>query len=161
MSQYPPPYRSPHNISLVKDLFVSNFVLEAKVQSTGKDGPHRDMCLFFGYQDKAHFCYVHIAKKTDDHANQVFIVNGAARKKISTKTTPGTKWDDGWHRVKVVRSVSDGKIEVYFDDMKKPIMTARDKTFTWGRVELGSFDDSGNWDDVKVYGKKVERKSKK
>ena len=135
-----------------------DFRLEADVQSTGKDDPHRDMCLFFGYQDPAHFYYVHIAKAADDHANQIFIVNGADRKKISTKTTPGTNWTDGWHRVKVVRSVDDGRIEVYFDDMKTPAMTAKDATFLWGRVGVGSFDDTGNWDDVKLWGRKVEKK---
>jgi hypothetical protein len=148
------PHRSPFNFSLVKDLDVTDFVLDAKVQSTGKDNAHRDMCVFFGYQDPAHHYYVHLGKKTDDHANQIFIVNAADRKKISTKTTPGTPWDDGWHHVRVVRKVADGAIEVYFDDMKTPAMVARDTTFTWGRVGVGSFDDSGNWDDVKVYGKR-------
>jgi hypothetical protein len=114
--------------------------------------------LFFGYQDAAHFYYVHLGKKTDDHANQIFIVNGEPRKKISTKTNEGTNWDDDWHQVKVVRHIGDGKIEVYFDDMKKPVMTAEDKTFTWGRVGIGSFDDTANWADVKVYGTKAERK---
>lgn len=42
--------------------------------------------------------------------------------------------------------------------MEKPIMTATDKTFTWGQVGLGSFDDHGNWDDFKLFGVKVERK---
>jgi hypothetical protein len=147
-SDYKPPHRSPLNIALIKDLQVTDFVFEADVLSTGKDGPHRDMCLFFGYQDPAHFYYCHIAKKADDHANQIFIVNAADRTKISTKSTEGTPWDDKWHHVKVVRTVGDGKIEIYFDDMKMPIMTASDKTFAWGQVGIGSFDDSGNWKDV-------------
>ncbi len=46
--------------------------------------------------------------------------------------------------------MSDGTIEVYFDDMKTPVMTATDKTFAWGRVGLGTFDDTGDWDDVKL-----------
>jgi hypothetical protein len=158
-SNYKPPHRSPLNISLVKDLLVSDFVVEAKLLSTGKDGPHRDMCLFFGYQDPAHFYYVHIAKKADNNANQIFIVNGADRKKISTKSTDGTSWDDKWHHVKIVRTVADGKIEIYFDDMKTPIMTATDKTFSWGQVGVGSFDDSGFWQDVTVRGAKVEKKN--
>ncbi len=157
-SAYKPPHRSPLNIALVKGVTVGDFVLEALVQSTGKDGAHRDVCLFFGYQDPAHFYYVHLGKKTDDHANQIFIVNGAARKKISTQTTPGTPWNDQWHRVKVVRTAGDGKIAIYFDDMKTPAMIATDRTFTWGRVGLGSFDDSGNWDDVHLRGVRVERK---
>lgn len=153
-SKYKPPHRSPLNISLVKDLKVADFVLEAKLQSTGRNVAHRDMCLFFGYQDPAHFYYVHIAKQADDHANQIFIVNGADRKKISKTSTKGTPWDDAWHHVKVVRRVADGHIAIFFDDMKTPMMTAADKTFAWGQVGIGSFDDSGNWDDVKVFGAK-------
>jgi hypothetical protein len=130
-------------------------VLEARLQSTVKDYGHRDMCLFFGYRDPAHFYYVHLGKQTDDHANQIFIVNDAPRKKISTKTSPGTNWDDAWHQVKIVRRTADGAIEVYFDDMKTPVMTATDKTFTSGRIGVGSFDDTGNWDDVTLSGTRV------
>jgi hypothetical protein len=158
LSKVKTPFRSPFNFSLVKDLKVADFIFEARALSTGKDGDHRDMCVFFGYQDASHFYYVHMAKKTDDRANQIFIVDGADRKKISTKTTPGTPWDDKWHHVKVVRSVADGAIAIYWDDMNTPIMTATDKTFVWGQVGIGSFDDSGHWDDVKVHGKRHEGK---
>ncbi len=158
-SKHKPPHRSPLNFSLIKDLSVGDLVLEARVQSTCKDYPHRDACLFFGYQDPAHFYYVHLGKKTDDHANQIFIVNGSPRQKISSKTSAGTPWTDGWHQVKLVRKVKEGTIEVYFDDMKKPAMTATDKTFVWGQVGVGSFDDTANWMDVKVSGVKAEKAS--
>ena len=36
--------------------------------------------------------------------------------------------------------------------MKTPIMTATDTTFAWGQVGIGSFDDTGMWDDVKISG---------
>jgi hypothetical protein len=157
-SKYNPPQRSPFNFALVKDVNVGDFILDAKCQSTIKDYNHRDMCLFFGYQDASHFYYVHLGKKMDDHANQIFIVNNEARKKISTKTTDGTNWDDAWHQVRIVRKVADGTIEIYYDDMKTPVMTATDKTFTWGRVGVGSFDDTGNWTDIKLRGVKVEKK---
>jgi hypothetical protein len=153
-SAYKPPYRSPLNFALVKDLSVTDFVLEAKVQSTIKDYDHRDACLFFGYQGPSKFYYVHFGKKADDHANQIFIVNDAARVKISTKSTKGTPWTDAWHHVKVVRKIADGIIEVYFDDMKVPAMTAQDRTFEWGQVGVGTFDDTTNWDDVKVHGRR-------
>ncbi len=157
-SDYKPPHRSPLNISLLKDLNVADFVLTAKVRSTIADYGHRDVCLFFGYQDAAHFYYVHLGKKADDHANQIFIVNDAPRIKISTKTTTGTDWDDAWHDVKIVRRAQGGTIEIYFDDMKNPVMTAANDVFRWGRVGVGSFDDTGQWDDVKIYGVKAEGK---
>jgi len=158
-SKYKPPHRSPVNIALLKYNTVSDFVLTAKVRTTKKSYGHRDMCLFFGYQDPAHFYYVHLGQKADDHANQIFIVNDAPRTKISEKTSAGTPWkDDTWHQVKIVREVKSGLIEVYFDDMEKPMMVAHDKTFDWGRIGLGSFDDTGMWDDVELSGIKVKAK---
>ena len=41
---------------------------------------------------------------------------------------------------------------LYFDDMENPIMTANDKTFTWGQIGVGSFDDTADWDDLKLHG---------
>jgi hypothetical protein len=156
-SQVQTPVRSPFNRALVKDVVVGDFVLDVKLQSTKEDYDHRDMCLFFGFQDPAHLYYVHLGKKTDDHANQIFIVNDEPRKKISTTTTSGTAWTDDWHHARVVLKVDTGTIEVFFDDMETPAMTATDKTFAWGQVGIGTFDDTGNFDDVIVYGKQVER----
>lgn len=151
------PVRSPFNRALIKDLVLGDVILDVKLQSTIKDYDHRDMCLFFGFQDAAHLYYVHLGKKADDHANQIFIVNNEPRKKISTTSTGGTAWTDDWHHARVIRSVETGTIQVFFDDMEKPVMTATDKAFTWGQVGIGTFDDTGNFDDVIVYGKKVER----
>jgi len=157
-SKYKPPHRSPLNISLLEAPVVGDFVLEVKVQSTDKKGgAHRDMCVFFGHQDPAHFYYVHLGQRPDPHSSQIMIVDGAPRKMITTNESPGIPWTDGWHDVKIIRDTDSGKIEVYFDDMKEPVMVASDKTFTHGRIGLGSFDNHGHWDDVKLYGKKVDK----
>jgi hypothetical protein len=156
-SQYEPPHRSPYNISLLKDVRVGDFELNVKVLSTHEDYGHRDVCLVFGYQDPAHYYYVHLGKQADDHANQIFIVNDAPRTKISLTSTEGTPWDDKWHNVRIVRRADEGTIEVYFDDMTKPAMTAKDKTFASGQVGLGSFDDTSDWDDFALRGRKVEQ----
>ena len=31
-------------------------------------------------------------------------------------------------------------------------MVAEDKTFTWGKIGLGSFDDTSAWDDLRIQG---------
>jgi len=153
-SKYQPPHRSPHSIALLKDVVVTDFVLTARVQNTNKTaGAHRDLCIFWGYQDPKHFYYVHFGAKADPHACQIFIVNDAPRKMITEQQAEGTPWTDGWHEVKVVRRIEDGVMEVYFNDMKNPLMTARDKTFTWGQIGIGTFDDHGNFDDIVLHGK--------
>jgi hypothetical protein len=152
-SKYEPPYRSPLSIAWLKDVTLGDFVLTARVQNTNPSGgPHRDLCLFWGRQDPAHFYYVHLGARPDPHACQIFIVNGAPRTMITAQGAEGTPWTDGWHNVKVVRRTGDGTMEVYFDDMAKPLMTARDTTFTSGQIGIGTFDDNGNFDDVTLWG---------
>jgi hypothetical protein len=157
-SQYEPPHRSPVNIALLKDVTVGDFTLDLEVRSTVADYGHRDVCLVFGYQDAAHFYYVHLGKLADDHANQVFVVDDAPRTKISTKTTEGTPWDDAWHHVRIERRVEEGSIAVYFDDLEKPAMTATDRRFAAGQIGIGTFDDTAEFDDVRLRGVEVSIK---
>ncbi|MDX1566121.1 MAG: hypothetical protein R3236_11975, partial [Phycisphaeraceae bacterium] len=84
--------RSPFNIALIKNKKVGSFVLQAELQQTGREYGHRDLCLFWGFQDPSHFYYVHIASKADPHAHQIFIVNGKPRTKITAQGTSGHKW---------------------------------------------------------------------
>ena len=156
-SDYNPPVRSPLNISLLSTLDVTDFVLQADMKQTGTEYGHRDMCIFFGYQDPSHFYYVHIATKADEHANSVFIVNNEPRLSIARERTDGTDWGSGvYHKVRVERDCTSGSIKVFFDDMSKPIMAAEDKTFLYGKVGFGSFDDTGIVDNVTLWGKKKE-----
>jgi hypothetical protein len=162
------PHRSPWNIALLKDFTVTDFVLEVKMRETAKDYPHRDACLVLGYQNPSHFYYVHFAPVTGDlHADQIFIVNNADRAAITDKDHPstGAKWGDQatWHRLKIVRHAADGLIEAYFheddapfSDADRPLMTAHDKTFPWGQVGIGTFDDTADFAEVKLWGNKVK-----
>lgn len=159
-SKYSPKHRSPLNIALLNGPHVGDFVLEVEMQQTGKEYGHRDMCLYFGFQDPDHLYYVHIATKTDAHAHNIFIVNDAPRLKISEKTTEGFDWGKpgAWHTVRLVREASTGKIEVYIDKGAEPIMTATDKTFGAGWLGFGSFDDTGLVDDIRLWSPDVEEK---
>jgi hypothetical protein len=152
-SSYSPPHRSPLHRAMLTDVEVTDFELTARVHSTVPDYNHRDVCLYFGYQDDKHFYYVHLGKEADPHANQIFVVDDADRVKISLTTTDGTPWDDEWHTVRVQRDASTGSIEVFYDDMEKPVMTAKDDRFTWGRIGVGTFDDTADFDDIKLRGK--------
>ncbi len=153
-SNYKPAVRSPLSYCLYKKDVDGSFVMKVKMLSTVRDYAHRDLCLFFGYQGPTKFYYVHIANTADPHANSIFIVNDEARVAIAKTTNPGNKWDYDWHDVKIVRDADSGLIEVYYDDVDEPIMTAEDKTFSWGKVGVGSFDDRGHFDDIIVWGKR-------
>ena len=151
-SDYKPKARSPYHIALIKDVEVADFVISFRVRSTKDTGNHRDCCVFFNHQDPQNYYYVHLGAKPDPHSGQIMIVKDAPRVAI-TKNEKLTKWNDDWHQVKVVRDSKKGTIDVFFDDMATPHMSASDKTFGRGRVGIGSFDDMNDFDDVRVYGR--------
>jgi hypothetical protein len=158
-SDYKPIVRSPVNIALIADKVFTDFVLEADLIQTGKEYGHRDMCLFFGFQNPTNFYYTHIATAADPNAHNVFLVRNAPRKNFAKETTKGVNWGLGvWHKVRLERKTSDGSIKVYFDDMTKPIMVAEDKNFTWGQIGFGSFDDTGMVDNIRIWGPSLETK---
>ncbi|QDV33833.1 hypothetical protein [Tautonia plasticadhaerens] len=156
-SDYEPEVRSPLNIALMETPWLLSFVLDLEVRSTGRDYGHRDLCLFFGHQDPSHFYYVHLGKEADPHAHSIFLVDGAPRVSIAKERTDGTPWTDDWHHVRLVRNVVEGTIAVYFDDMETPIMTAEDRTFVPGRIGVGSFDDSGQFRNLKIWGQETSQ----
>ncbi|NRB48442.1 MAG: hypothetical protein HRU41_12270 [Saprospiraceae bacterium] len=161
-SEYQPPVRSPHSVALISGQRFGSFVMEADLQQTGRVYNHQDMCVFFGFQDKSHFYYTHISKAMDDHANNVFVVDGTPRLKISTKTNDGQNWlPKKWHKIRLERDVESGSIRLFFDDMSNPVMEANDKRFGAGGIGFGSFDDSGKIDNIRIYTKVPAQKGTK
>lgn len=150
---YRPPHRSPHNIALVATHRFGSFVLDYEVQQTSREYGHRDACVFFNFVDPAHFYYIHVASATDPHAHQIFTVDEADRTAITAQGTKGFEWGevDQWHKVRVVRDLDSGSIQVFVDDMSKPIMVASDKSHGMGFIGFGSFDDSGRVTKIRIH----------
>jgi len=152
-SRYAPRVRSPVNIALITSLEFGDFVMEAELLQTGREYGHRDLCVFFGAKDPANFYYVHLATQADPNAHNIFLVNDAPRTNIATRTTAGVNWGTNvWHRVRLERTLADGAIRVFFDDLTQPIMVAADTHFDHGRIGFGSFDDTGKVANIRIWG---------
>lgn len=143
-SAYRPPHRSPLSIALIEGVEVQDFDLDVDLLQTGRNYGHRDLCLFFGVQSKSRFYYTHLATSPDQNAHNVFVVNDAPRTNLIAPLEQGIDWGrDVWHHVRVERRVSEGTIKVFWDHSADPALVAEDRSFDWGRVGFGSFDDSG------------------
>ena len=154
-ARYRPQVRSPFNIALVAGQAFGDVTIDVEMQQSGREYGHRDLCVFFGHRGHDRFYYVHLATKADPHAHNVFLVDGAPRRAIATRTTEGVDWgaSDSWHRIRVTRR--GATIHVYFDDMETPIMVAEDATHGVGQVGFGSFDDEGRFRNVRITGEPV------
>jgi len=117
----------------------------------------RDMCVFFHFQDPEHFYYVHFSASSDAAHNIIGLVDGADRVKINAEPagiSPAQLTDRAWHSFKVTCDAGTGEIRAYLDDMSRPVLTAFDKRLNHGLVGVGSFDDTGAFDDLKLRGAK-------
>ena len=148
--------RAPTSWSLWAGRDVASFEFSGRVRcQTDPATVVRDMCIFFHFQDPTHFYYVHFAGSSDEVHNIIGLVNGADRVKINAEpagTSTFRLTDREWHAFKVVCDAETGEIRAYLDDMTKPILTARDRTLGHGLVGVGSFDDTGAFDDLKLRG---------
>ncbi len=150
---------APTSWAVLKGFDVESFVLTGQVKcKADSKNPHRDMVVVFHFQDPTHFNYVHFSASSDDKHNIIGLVNGKDRVKINNepagKTIPRLI-DDKFHDFIVTYEGKTGKVLVYMDDLTTPIMTAVDRTFTHGLVGIGSFDDTGCFDNIRLWGKKI------
>lgn len=145
--------RRPSALAILKSKPLTNVTVEAEIKSEVDTSIiHRDLEIIIDYQSPTQFYYIHLAGTTDKVHNGIFIVNNSDRLRIdSGKGKPQLK-DKTWHHVKVVRNIKTGTIEVYTNNSDKPVLRAIDKTLQYGRVGVGSFDDTGFFKNILVKG---------
>ncbi len=150
------PVRAPASWSIMRDVEVGSFIFTGRMKCTADPAnDKRDLCVFFHFEDPLHFYYVHFSASSDDVHNIIGLVNGTDRIKINVEAAGGSRaglTDEEWHTFKITRNAGSGETEVFLDDMIHPILTAVDTTFLSGRIGVGSFDDTGLFDDLVLRG---------
>jgi len=143
--------RRPLQFALHRDLCLSDFDLRVKVKRTGQS---KSLLIAFGYQDTLHFYYAHISSDHGGHAvhNGLFKVDGGERFRIgghgSAPVLPGTDWQE----VRLVRRVATGEMVLFAGGDPEPRFAHVDTSFRWGRAGVGSFNETGDFDDFRVEG---------
>ncbi len=142
--------RRPLQYALRKDLCLGDFTLRVNVRRA-----RNSMLVVFGYQDTLHFYYAHLSADGGDHRvhNGLFKVDGGERFRIGGEGSRPVLPDQEWHEVRIVREVATGKIEVFADGDQQPRFRQTDRSFLFGRIGLGSFNETGDFDDLRVEGR--------
>lgn len=140
--------RRPLQFALLKKVNVGSFEFQTRVRRE-----NRSMIVVFNYGDTLRFYYVHLSVDRGTESpvhNGVFIVSGGPRKRIAGTEAPPALPDGDWHQVRVLRDARTGSIEVFLDGQARPLFSVVDSTFLCGRIGIGSFDETGDFDDVRV-----------
>jgi hypothetical protein len=140
--------RRPLQFARLKQVKVGSFDFRLRLRRHG-----RSMILVFNYVDAMHFYYTHLSGdrgRDQSVHNGIFIVDGEPRKRIAGLDARPALPDRDWHSARVLRDVSTGSIEVFMDRESHPLFSVVDRTFTCGQVGVGSFDETGDFDDVEI-----------
>jgi len=149
---YVPEFHSPAILGIIKNHIFGDFILEVNLMQTGRDCKLPDLCIFFSVKDSSHFYYINLASRSTDSTHGIFLVKNAHRYKVSDWQTDSIVWgNDKWHKVRVERSIVNRMVTVYFDDMKKSVMTTKNPELVMGYLGFGSCSNSGRIDNIKVW----------
>jgi len=140
--------RRPVQFALLKGASVGSFNFQARVRREGNS-----LLMVFNYVDTLHFYYTHLSvdpgAKVAVH-NGIFIVDGGPRSRLAGLEAAPALPDQNWHDIRIQRDSHSGSIEVFVDAERTPRFSVTDSTFTCGQVGLGSFDETGDFTDVRL-----------
>ncbi len=112
------------------------------------------LIIVFAYRDPAHFDYAHLSTDTaikQPHHNGVFHVFDGERVRISSvagrAAFPQT---NHWYHVVLNYDGEKGSVNVSVDGIDIPALHAVDLSLSSGKVGLGSFDEVGDFKNVKI-----------
>lgn len=116
----------------------------------------RSLMIVFAYRDPAHFDYAHLSTDTASKQpvhNGVFHVYGGERVRISSVTGPAAFAAlDRWYHVVLVYDSKSGEVIVSVDGTPVPALHAFDLSLGAGKIGIGSFNEIGDFKNVKIAG---------
>jgi len=146
--------RRPTRIALLQSKPYSKVTVEAEIKRNG-----RSLIIVYAWQDDAHYNYAHISVDTavaQNVHNGMFHIFGGERVRMSSLEGPGSLPTEDWTPVKLVYDGATGLCYVEVNGKRNPSLEATDLSLRWGRVGLGSFDETGDFRNVRITGESRE-----
>lgn len=143
-------YESPDGMNMGETSWIANhqwtdFIFECLAKSADAaagNNPGADLCIAFSGSSFARY-YVNFNKSSG--ATQLHRLQSGGLTTLATYHAP-TFNDGNYHALKITRNGSE--IRAYFDGVN--ILSATDNALGAGLIGVGSFNDSGYFDDVRV-----------
>ncbi len=146
--------RRPQKFAILDSKPYKKVTIEAEMKHNG-----RSLIIVYGYQDKDHYNYAHIssdeAVKQNVHNGFFHVFNGE-RSRISSLDGPASFTTAEWTPVKFVFDGDTGRAYVEVNGKKNPSLEAVDLSLRWGKIGFGSFNETGDFRNVKFTGETRE-----
>lgn len=119
----------------------------------------RSLIIVYAWQDDAHYDYAHISVDTaasQNVHNGMFHIFGGERVRMSPLDGPGSLPTQDWTPVKLIFDGETGRCYVEVNGKRNPSLEAVDLSLRWGRIGLGSFDETGDFRNFRITGQTRE-----
>ena len=141
--------RRPMQFALADTQELGRITVEADVKPLGDS-----LLIVFAYRDEAHFDYAHLSTDTavrQPMHNGIFHVYGGERVRISADRGPAAFQARGrWHHVTLTHDAATGAVSVMVDGEALPALKAVDASLGAGKIGIGSFDETGEFKNVRI-----------
>ncbi len=142
--------RRPTKFALLDSRPYRKVTIDVEVKRNG-----RSLIIVYAWQDDTHYNYAHLssdAAAVQKVHNGIFHVFGGERVRISALDGPASLPTQGWTPVKLVFDGVSGRCYVKVSGKRNPSMEAVDLSLLWGRIGLGSFDETGDFRNLRITG---------
>ena len=142
--------RRPTRMALLDSKPYRKASLDVEVKRNG-----RSVIIVYAWQDETHYDYAHISQDPAAAVhvhNGVFHVFGGERVRISPLDGPASLPTQDWATVRLVFDGDSGRCYVEVNGKRNPSLEAVDLSLRWGRVGLGSFDETGEFRNLRITG---------
>jgi hypothetical protein len=147
----PPGPRRPIQFALAETPEFRSVTVDLHARPLG-----HSLIIVFAYHDAAHFNYAHLstdpASKEHVH-NGIFHVYGGARVRISAEAGRAAfRATNRWYHVRLTHDGGSGAVQVTVNGRSIPALHAIDLSLRSGKVGIGSFDETGDFKNVRIHG---------
>ncbi|MES1258856.1 MAG: hypothetical protein ABUS51_10515 [Acidobacteriota bacterium] len=146
--------RRPTKFALLNSKPYRKVTVEAEMKRNA-----RSLIVVYAWQDASHYNYAHLssdaAAKQPVH-NGMFHIFGGERVRMSGLDGPPSFETQDWTPVKLVFDGDTGRCYVEVNGRRNPSLEAVDMSLRWGRIGLGSFNETGDFRNVRISGETRE-----
>jgi hypothetical protein len=141
----------PLNICMIDNYIFGDFIIELNLMQSG-EVPGNAIRILFGIKDSLEY-YCFSASSVNNEQNEgIFVVENEQPVRVPDTRYKNISWTPGkWHKVRIERNIVDTSVKVFFDDMKKPYMETKDRTFIMGYIGFGSVTGKAAIDNIKIW----------
>lgn len=143
--------RRPTKFAIADTEPFSKVTIEVEMRRQGG----KSLIIVYGWQDPNHWNYAHISadegKQIHVH-NGMFHVFGGERVRISSLEGPNSLPTEDWAKVKLVFDGETGRCYAEVNGKRNPSLEAVDLSLRWGKIGLGSFNETGDFRNLKITG---------